>query len=402
MTISLCIDSVLLGTEKNLVIDDGYHWTSNIPMNSWHLSGKIKLYSDRCLDTLLRLNGIDLDINPPKKYVAAMMHFMSGSNVPIPWSQVMPDKAYRAFVKNLINQVTELSASFIENYYVNTWVPQSIVLRSLQRSKVTKTRFNEVLTESGMNSRVIESFRPDDSGYASPVAYDRFGTRTGRLTIQSGPSILTLKKEYRDMLCSSFEGGKIAYIDFAALEARVLLYEAGGECNDVDMYSYISRELFGGNASRKAIKGAVISELYGSSKAALGVVLGIKGKELDDFVSKVKDFFKTSDLRKRLKDQFLKHGYITNRYGRRVPIEEPLDHIFINSYAQSTGVDVSLLGFSKVVDSLSGCSGIRPLFVLHDALILDVSPECLAQLEKIKDVEVPGYQQKFPLKVELM
>ncbi len=256
------------------------------------------------------------------------------------------------------------------------------------------------MAEMSVNSRVVEGFRPGQGGYAAPVVYDRFGTRTGRLTVASGPNVLTLKKDYRDMIVSSYTGGKIAYIDFAALEARVLLYEAGGRCDDIDIYTYINNELFNGAASRRAIKGAVISELYGSSKSALGAALGIHGKELDDFVGKVKGLFKTSDLCKRVKDQFLKTAHITNKYGRRVHIEDPLDHIFVNSYAQSTGVDVSLLGFSEIAKMLAGKPGIRPLFVLHDALIMDVSPENLDLVAGLKEVLVPGYTQSFPLKVE--
>ena len=399
---SLCIDSVLLGTEKNLVIDDGYWWTTNVPASSWHLSGTCKLHSDRCLDTLLRLNNAVIDVSPPKRFVSAMSTLMLGSNMQVPWVQVMSERDHRAFMKNLINRLVEVFSTLSKDYYVNTWVPQAAVLRSLQPAKISKHRFEEVLVESGMNSRVVEGFRPGTDGYAMPITYDRFGTRTGRLTVESGPSILTVKKEYRDMITSAFPGGKIAYVDFAALEVRILLYETGGHCDEVDIYTHISQQAFGGSVSRKATKGAVISELYGSSKAALGAVLGIQGKELNEFVNRVKDFFQTTQLRKKIKDEFIKTGYITNRYGRKILIEDPLDHIFINSYAQSTGVDVSLLGFSSIVEQLQGYSGIRPLFVLHDALLLDVSPDCFGILNEIKKVNVPGYEQVFPLKVEFL
>lgn len=397
MTEPFCIDSRLLGTEKNLLIDGGFSWIPTIPKDVWHLSGSCKLRSDRCLDTLGRLNHRPLDVSPPKKYANMMSTVMSGSCVSPPWSQVMTARDHRTFVEGLINSAKEALATFSKDYYTNVWVPQSRVLRSLQPAKVSDERFREVLAASGMNSRVIEGFRPGPSGYADPIEYDRFGTRTGRLTVESGPGILTVKKDFRDMIIPSNPDGKIVYFDFAALEARVLLYEAGGRCDDVDMYSYINRELFGGTAERKAIKGAVISELYGSSKAALGAALGISGKDLDDFVGKVKGFFRTSDLKKRVKEEFLKTGCITNRHGRKIVIEEPLDHIFVNSYAQSTGVDVSLLGFSEIVDQFAGRPGIRPLFVLHDALILDVDYEDLEFVSNIKSVKVPGYVQKFPI-----
>jgi len=73
--------------------------------------------------------------------------------------------------------------------------------------------------------------------------------------------------------------------------------------------------------------------------------------------------------------------------------------LFVNTFAQSTGVDVSLLGFKSVMDRL-GTDGVRPLFVLHDALIFDVRGDRLGDVEAIDSVEVPLYDARFPLKLE--
>lgn len=396
----ICIDSGILGTEKHLLLDDGYRWSSVVPNDFWHLSGLHKTPSDKCLDTLLKLNGVKLDVHPPQKFVSAMTSVMSGSVQQPPWGYVMPGDAHKAFMKRLVNETKETFTSLNREFYETVWVPQATVLKSLRPMKINGKRFLQVLEESGMNHRVIDSFRPDPQGFSSSIVYDRFGTRTGRLTAKSGPNVLTLKKDFRDMIVSSFSGGSIVSVDFSALEARILLYEGGGVCPEADLYSYISSQVFGGSVSRKMIKGAVISELYGSSKAALGNALGISGKELDDFVSRVKNFFRTIDLKKKVKGEFIQKGHITNHYGRRIAIEDPLDHIFVNSWAQSTGVDVSLLGFSKIVESLAGDPGVRPLFVLHDALILDVHPDSMQSVQSIKSINVPGFSQEFFLKVE--
>jgi hypothetical protein len=78
---------------------------------------------------------------------------------------------------------------------------------------------------------------------------------------------------------------------------------------------------------------------------------------------------------------------------------DKVDHLLVNSYAQSTGVDVSLLGFKSIVDSL-GSDGIRPLFVLHDALILDVRGDRFEDVQKITSVEIPSFSTKFPIKLD--
>lgn len=395
-----CIDSTLLGTDKHLVCEeDGFLWRDRVPRGAWHLNGREKRNGDCCLDTLLRLCGITIDLCPPTQFVN-MMATVSPDMSHVPWQRVMPVAAHRAFVKKIVDQVVVAMATAHTGFYRNTWVPGNKVLTSLQRAKVNVPRFNELIEQNVGNIRSVESFRPNSECYAKPVTYDRFGTLTGRLTVTSGPMILTLKREYRDMIAPSTPNGRIVSIDFAALEARVLLYEAGRRCDEQDLYGMLAREL---GYDRKSVKGAVISELYGSSKWALGNALGISGKELNEFVKKIKGHFNTQVLLRRIKQQFVETGFIYNRYGRRVLIDEPADNIFINYYAQSTGSDVALLGFSKIVEKLSTAApGVRPLFLLHDALILDVPGEQVNDVVEIKTVTVPGYVQAWPLKVEVM
>ena len=398
--VPFCIDASLLGTDKHLTCaDSGYTWTIIVPSDTWHLTGTVKPESDWCLDTVLRLGNIKLDVHPPERFETAMSMVMSSScqNAPVPWQKVMPAKAHRAFVQGLIDQVVVAMVKVPIDYYRGTWVPGNGVVRSLQPARINKERWQALVDAGVGNVRAVETFMPDFLGHAPPVTYDRFGALTGRLTVTQGPSILTLKREYRDLLVPETDGC-IVSIDFAALEVRVLLYEAGRGCTEPDLYGMIAREL---KYDRKSVKGAVISELYGSSKHALGEALGIKGKELDTFVKRVKSYFNTPALLKRIKAQFFETGLVINRYGRPVRIDEPLDHIFINYYAQSSGVDVSLMGFSKIVAQLAKeAPGVRPLYLLHDALILDVPARDLAVVETIKSVSVPGYVQAFPLKVE--
>jgi hypothetical protein len=400
VTYKVCIDKNVLGTRRHLVIDSGYLWLGEIPEDSWCLSGRPDSRRERCLDSLFASEGISIDVNPPERFVTSMSSLVTGSLGQVPWEYVMPMCAHRDFVKRLTNDVVETFGRINRSYFEETWAPQARLLRSLLPAKIDPVRFSQIREESGINHRVVDSFRPGPDGHAPPVTYNRFGTRTGRLTVKSGPDILTLKKEYRNVIVPSDPGGAIVSIDFSALEARIMLYEAGGDCPDADLYEHISSHVFGGKVSRKVAKGAVISELYGSSKEKLGIALGISGVELDTVVRGVRSLFKTPELKKRVKEEFIRSGFIRNRHGRRIAIDEPLDHIFVNSYAQSTGVDVSLLGFSTIVDLLASDPGIRPLFILHDALILDVSSSSLDRVHSISSVNVAGYAHRFPVKVE--
>jgi hypothetical protein len=399
--VRFCIDADLLGTEQHLVCKgEDFTWKSAVPANTWHLSGQIKRDSDWCLDTLLRLGNVTVDLRPPQRFVTAMEPLLSGSNYqgPVPWRFAMPGKTHRDFVRALVSQVAVAMDSLPTNYYRGTWVPGNGILRSLLPARIDVPTWQGLMDARVGNVASVQSFRPGPGGFTDTVQYDRFGALTGRLTVTSGPMILTLKKEYRGIIQPSSQGGEIVIIDFAALEARVLLYEAGRRCDEPDLYGMIAKEL---GYDRKAVKGAVLCELYGSSKYTLGRLLGIKEKELNSFMRRVKQHFQTEKLLKRIKDEFIKSGRFTNRYGRQITVDEPLDHVFINYYAQSSGVDVALMGFSTLVEQMkTEAPSVRPLFVLHDGLFLDVPKEHLQYIDNVKSVKVKGYVQAFPLRTE--
>jgi hypothetical protein len=224
----------------------------------------------------------------------------------------------------------------------------------------------------------------------------------GRPTIESGPSILTLKKEHRKLIGSKFGSlGRVLYLDFSALEIRVLLYEAGQHCDDPDLYAELNRELFKEKLPRDTVKQAVISDTYGQSKWTIGEQLGIRGKHLDMFINRLRSHFRTDVLLKTIKQQFIEQGFIRNHYGRRVAIDEPLDHIFINSYAQSTGADVVILGFNQILKQIAGLRA-APIFLLSDAILIDCHVEDLEKLKDLGRLTIEGYEQSWPLKLEVL
>jgi hypothetical protein len=395
---TLLIDSAVLGTSKHLlVLNDGFSWVSGIPSDTWHFSGKMKQLSSFCWDTVIRLNGHLQTCSPPSKYVRAM-ETLAPKVENIPWQSVMPSSSYREYFNSIISS-TRHNESLSSEYYETTWVSGNKLLNSLRPAKVDGPAVEKIISDSVHAAATASSFRPRSGGYAQPVIYDRFGTVTGRLTVESGPNILLLKKELRSIIKPSTPGGSIISIDFSSLEARILLYESGGSCEGEDLYSSISAKL--GGIPRAAVKAAVLAELYGSSRNSLALTLGMTNEALSNFIRKVGEVIDTRKLLARLKSQFSKEGVITNKYGRRIEVSRPQDNIFINYYAQSTGVDVSLTGFNKVLGDL-GTDGIRPLFILHDALILDVRQDRIKDVEMMKSVSVNGYTDAFPLKHEII
>lgn len=393
-----CIDSSLLGSPRHILGDEeGYAWSESVPRDAWHLTGSPKSApTSRCLDTLLRLVGRQLP-SPPAAHVAAFLSLGIGPEA-VPWSQAVPQEAYRIFFKSLVQETTDSFPGLPFDYYEAAWQAGSRVLAALRPVRVDAEAFAAASASPGNNPSVVESFRPKRSGFAHPVVYDRFATRTGRLTVSEGPNILLLKREHRGMLRSAFEGGTVCSLDFRALEPRIVLAEAGRASSAGDLYEEVVMERFGGEASRDAVKTAVIAELYGISRSSLAARLQVSDGVLDSFISAIRSHFGVDALQDRLRAAVVDGG-ISNRFGRPVAVPPDRGELLVNSYAQSTGVDVAMLGFDAVLRDIAS-DGVRPLFVLHDALVLDVSPERLPAVSQVSSVRVPTYDVPFPLKFE--
>ena len=102
----------------------------------------------------------------------------------------------------------------------------------------------------------------------------------------------------------------------------------------------------------------------------------------------VKDYFGIEELKLRLKEQFTHSGnrYIQNHYGRYIFCNDAKPYVLLNYFIQSTAVDVALQGFTKIVKKIYGAQlqdVIVPMFVLHDALILDVHEDAYDAIPKL-------------------
>lgn len=399
MIVDFLIDKCVLGTNKHLFVPDkgAPSMVDTVPQDVWHLSGELKNNSSRCLDTLLRLEGYPAVTTPPTKYAAAMSVLMSGSTIwPPPWKHVMTSDDFKAFLKTLVERTVEALNKLNDQYYVNTYVASNEVFGALQRARVDIEAWRFAVAQNPKLT-MVKSFAPLNDGFAAPVVYDRFGTRTGRLTVASGPSMLTLRKDLRNQIILPSEPGhKLFMLDYSALEMRILLYESGFRCDHPDMYTDIQQKYLP-DVERNVVKGAVIAGSYGLKKFVWGKQLGIFGKELDRIEETLQSQFKPEQLLRRLKQAFIKDGFIRDHFGKKLIIDDIQDHMLLNTYAQATGANVALLGFKALLPTFVKRKAI-PLFLLHDAIIVSAPEKAFKEGEILK-VSTPGYVQKFLLKV---
>ena len=391
-------DAKLLGLSSHVSVGpDGYTKLAKIPPGVWHCTGSPKSDSELCWDTLLRLSHAPPLAQIHPRHITAMSTVAPGES-DLPWAQIVPTKEYKDYFKNVLASSTTYDTVTAE-YYLSVWKSGDFLTRSLKSARIDSSELERLISSSAHSSGTLETFRPK-GGYAPRTVYDRFKTVTGRFVVESGPNILHLKREHRHIILPSTPSGKIVYLDFSSLEARILLYEAGGSCEGEDLYTHIAARV-GNGATRAAVKGAVLAELYGSSRNSLALSLGISNEELSRFIKGVRDVIDTRSLLNRLRSEHEQLGWIRNKFGRRLDVQKPQDNIFVNYYAQSTGVDVAMMGFWNVLQAL-GTDGVRPLFLLHDALVLDVREDRLRDVESLTSISVKGFEHAFPLKCELI
>ena len=253
------------------------------------------------------------------------------------------------------------------------------------------------------NKSSLESFSNDTEGFMDPVRYSLTNSITGRASVISGPQILTTAKVVRSFLRSRYKDGCILEIDFSSLEPRVALAIAGVQTDFRDVYDQINCEILGGQLGRDSAKLATLSAMYGASERSLAESLPehIKPRKVIDSIRSRLGF---DQAVRKLKSDMDSRGRSTNYFGR--PIISPQDRnvrdaVLFNWLIQSSAVDVALVGFAKLADSMRLLGAeFEPIFVIHDALLIDVREK---HVDLVKTLCASGSSATalgaFPLKV---
>jgi len=293
-----------------------------------------------------------------------------GSNE-IDWNLALGARGLAAELKRYRSDVLEIVEEMESTGYAEVLIRGRRIFENLQPIRVDPVRVRS-LVDSG---EPLESFIPPSGNECERVRYTH-GTKTGRLRVESGPRVLTMSKQHRNVLTSRYPGGKILSIDFVSLEPRLALF-AVGKKSAGDVYDEMSR-LSG--ESRAKTKIATLSFLYGAA-ATDGVG--------DRLKRHVRDFFNVNELRRKIEDCQGRNGY-----GRPLQVEE--ERLLIPHWVQSTAVDVCLLGFSDLAQRLSGFAD--PLFLVHDAMFIDVPSENTGIISEIasEGIKVSPYG-RFPV-----
>ena len=393
---SLFISKKSTGLPYNMVIKDGLlrktheEYTEDIATSHF---GDVTVRSS--IEPLFNLFECDIPDMIPEQFQRSFRE-CSYSNKDVPWSYVIPKKTYVKLLRKQIDSIQAALCKVQSSTYPAFFYETNKIFEYLRPSHVDKPKCKSYLLEG--ENHVLKSVLSMAEGNSVPVpCYNRVSTKTGRLVIKAGPQVLTLKKDFRDIFVPSTPGNKLYEVDFVSLEPRVALNIAGVKTpGDVYMNLIDSFDL---KVSREAAKIAVLCSLYGAGNHHLNSLLKSEGSDIKavTLLKKVREHFKIAPLTSKLKDE-ASSGFITNCFGRPIEVDGQRDSILINNFLQSSAADLALWGFVDFCESLGRI--VRPMFVIHDALIFEASPENIGQIAEYVNKGFTGLGTgTFPLKL---
>jgi hypothetical protein len=282
---------------------------------------------------------------------------------------------------------------FLESFKIIRRFQHSLVSPRIDSSKLSDVI--ACMEHQGLRDKSHE-FMPGPDGFAEKTVYSNSNTVTGRLTVISGPNPLVMVPSVKDCIVSSHKNGSILQLDLSAAEPRTALNLLGKNI-DGDLYEHLAAETMDSSVSRAVAKQAVICALYGQSPKNLNKLLP-QGLEATDVIRKVKAFFEYERLLSIIKSTSFEPGKIRNAIYR--PIALPKDYtenLLLSYYLQSSVADISILLFDSISNRLSGY--MKPIYIIHDALIVDCNEECAEYLNGRNTINLRHNEWNYPVKV---
>lgn len=358
--------------------------------------------------TLSGLYGFKVPRFPSQKFQRFFDGSGSNNKHALPWHHIMPAHAYKSEIKKTVGQLKKVLSGLNLTYYKKHFVPQNEIFKELRPAKIDVALLLDLIAAHEDTQGHLRSFMPTAKGFARAPVYTRTETVTGRLKTKKGPMILNVKAEHRKVLTSRFPGGSVRQLDYSSLEPRVLLSVQDHDEVPEDIYQDVLDSYELEQVPRQAIKTAVLSRIYGATNFTIEKQIKHLVDYPEDIVRIVDEYFEIDGLREKLASEFSINAgrHVTNFYGRHILCEDTPLYVLLNYFIQSTGVDVCMHGFGQIVARLRKAEildKIVPLFILHDALFLDVHPDfdyLLPKLCKAGSMDIPRFENtNFHLQV---
>ena len=389
----LTISNKIIGTDKHLVFDGStWTWSGSIDKKSflWGFDNPRDLRG--AADAL----GISVPLFETSPWGKAQK-YLKVSSIQPRWIDCVPRKAWQAIVKEAVDQLWRHFSSADNSYYISTHTRNREIIEGLQKPLINKLLLQDRIDTAKNGIRQsLSKFSPINNNECPDFKYSLSKSITGRMTITSGPNILTMKKSDRSIFKSRYKNGKIIEIDIISAEPRVAL-SMFGKSIPGDVYEDVIKKA-NLKIDRNAAKIATLSALYGASHHTLKSRISKESNSLR-VLDLVKGYFGVEHINKMIKDQYELLGYIKNTHGRKILSNEPS----LNHFVQSSAVDVAFDIFEALINKIKSENiDAVPLFLIHDAIVLDLNSN---HIEKLRQVCSNGFlspvtESNFPVRIK--
>lgn len=355
----ILVDKSLFGNEKYLLMSENECL--------WAKNGSIShdLYLDtnkaNTLNDYLSLYGINPLVFIDEKY--QKMLSTTGARVPN-WKNSLPQRVYSSKLESLFSFLKNANQLFVEESYAEVYKAGDYILQKLEGFTPNAAVLGSKI-ENPTVRNTIKSFTPEPDGVTKKVLYNRFKTVTGRLVVKSGPQVLLLPRSMKNIFKSRYADGSILWIDFVSLEPRFTKLLTSG-FTEKDIYTDVIKE-YSLTCGREKVKAAILSTLFGAGLAKLTEIVG---KEAFIIKKAIDEYFSLDRVLELAGDYTT--GKIKNFFGRPISLKKSSSNIAVNNFVQSSSVDIALMGFSSLIKDHRLPKSVKPLGIVHDALIIDV------------------------------
>ena len=296
--------------------------------------------------------------------------------------QSIPKDKIANHIFHEIEKMKKALCDIEDQQYLVTYLTIKRFLLGLNRAAVDikelKTHIQKTSYDAVKSS--LRSLKPLDDHFCKKTSYSMTNSATGRLTVLDGPQILTIPAESRKCFKSKYKNGKILQIDLISAEPKFALHLSGKK-PPKDVYAFITKTILENKVTRKQAKLITLCALYGQSVKKLEAQLP-ESVNARSVIQKTKKYFDSESLLARLRVES-KKGFIRNAMGRPITIEPDNERLLISYYLQSSVAEASIVMFSEFIKNTAyKCD---PLFVIHDALIIDCDESTCHELLENKN-----------------
>ena len=198
----ITISKNILGTTSHLCqtsFNGSLSWCDDINPSSWVWDDSSTKYKD--VKDVFKLLKIDFPALIPDKYLNSISSLNLPASCGVRWHHVMRADEFKKTLSNTLGIIWGALGTFASTDYGDVFELKSSLLRKMQPASIDLDMYHSFMRKESnptVNS-TIRSFLPRDHR-AAPVKYAQVSTNTGRLTVKSGPKILTVPSRCRKRL----------------------------------------------------------------------------------------------------------------------------------------------------------------------------------------------------------